>query len=118
MLGSITGRESEFLGEEDLLLSRPKPPSLRSPRGAELLSPLFSPLGAKLLLSESPDLPPSLLSPRGRSEEEAEILRSLFTEWPYCLLPPLEFERDSDLASLSSRLDSTEVGLGATPWNG
>jgi hypothetical protein len=102
LLGSITGRESE----EDLLLSRPKPPSL------------LSPLGAELLLSESPDLPPSLLSARGRSEEEAEILRSLFTEWPYCLPPPLEFERDSDLASLSSRLDSTEDGLGATPWNG
>ncbi len=116
LLGSITGRESEFLGE-DLLSSRPKLPPLLLPPGTELLLSELLLLGVELLLSESLILPASLRSPRGRSEEEAEILRSLFTEWPYCL-PPLAPWREVDLASLSSRLDSVEVGLGATPWNG
>ena len=114
LLGSTTGRESERLAGAPRLSSRPPPkPSLLSPRGAELLSLR----GAEFLSS----LPPSLRSPLGaglllsEDEEAAAILRSLFTEWPYCL--PEEGRR-AGFSLLSSSSELLVTGAAATPWNG
>ena len=48
-------------------------------------------------------------------EEAAAILRSLFTEWPYCL--PEEGRR-AGFSLLSSSSELLVTGAAATPWNG